>query len=159
MIAVYKYIKSTEDISDGIILYRSGSIAPDIILNSDRGVFFTSDASYFDNHPKMQFDEDFQKYLLLPTARVWDPSAEFDMFEIDGYDKICCLISDLDKFGIDDECDWELDEKLGVTSSDGLAIAGKKLGYDATVIRNIWYHHGTFDEYAVYNPSVIRTLD
>ena len=68
------------------------------------------------------------------------------------------LLADLDKFGIEDECDWEVDEGYGITSTDGLAIAGKRLGYDATVIRDIFYHHGYFDEYAVYNPDIIKSI-
>jgi len=154
-----RYIRSNGDIPQGgIVLYRVGSTDPNIIANSDRGVFFTTDPDYFDNHPKMTFDEDYKQYLLFPNARVWDPEKDFKVFDNDGYDKIYCLISDLDKFNIYDECDWEIDEGYGITSTDGLAIAGKKLGYDATVVRDIWYHHGRFDEYAVYNPSVIQPL-
>lgn len=152
-----RYVKS--DTTSGIALYRSGSVDPDVMRNSDRGVFFTTSPEYFINHTKMDFTEDFKQYLLLPNARIWDPSAKFDLFEVDGYDYICCLTSDLEKFGIEDECDWELDEGLGVTSTDGLAIAGKQLGYDATVIRDVWYAHGHFDEYAVYNPNVIKLVE
>jgi hypothetical protein len=144
--------------NNGVILYRSGNTKPSVILNSDRGVFFSTDPAYFVNHSQMDFPEETRKYLLSPTAKVWDPAKEFELYEADSWSNIVCLMTDLEKFGIEDECDYEIEEKYGVTSTDGLAIAGKNLGYDATVIRNIWYRHGAFDEYAVYNPSVIKPL-
>ena len=152
-----RYIKSSEEIPEGgVILYRSGSTDPDTIANSDRGVFFTTGPDYFDNHPYITFKEEFRRYVLLPNARVWDPKSEFEFYEAENWDKIVCRISDLEKFGLEDECDWEIDEGYGITSTDGLAIAGKELGYDATVIRDVWYFHGSYDEYTVYNPAVIQ---
>lgn len=152
-----RYIRGHENIvPDGTILYRSGSIDPAVILNSDRGVFFATSADYFNNHSKMSFTDKVNAYLLLPSANVWDPQADFTVYNSDSYDRIFCLLSDLACFDIEDESDVDMPDGYGITSTDGLAIAGKKLGYDATVIRNIWYHHGYYDEYAVYNPLVLR---
>ena len=153
-----RYIRTNSNIS-GTILYRSGSTDPNIIANSTKGVFFVTDPEYFNDHPYMDFDEQYKQYLLLPSARVWEPEKEFEVFEINNWDYISCLLSDLEKFGLYDECDWEIEDGYGVTSTDGLAIAGKKLGYDAMAIHHIYYHHGYFDEYVVYNPAVLRELD
>lgn len=151
-----KYIKATQ--VDGTILYRSGSVEPSAIANSDRGVFFADSPKYFYKHPYINFEkmEPYKRYMLLPNAKVWEPEKEFEEFVVNSWDYIGCLISDLEKFGLEDECDWEMDEGWGATSTDGLAIAGKELGYDATVIRGVDYHHGYFDEYAIYNPAVIK---
>ena len=151
-----RYIRA--DTSDGVILYHEGVVDPLRMRNSLMGVFFATRPDYFVQHPYITFTKNIQQYLLLPTARVWDPLTDFELFEPEGWDKIRCLQSDLDRFDIWDECDWELDAKYGITSTDGLGFAGKKLGYDATVIRGVRYRHGTFDEYAVYNPSVIKLL-
>lgn len=154
-----RYIKSAyDDIGDGVILYRIGNTEPSIISTSPMGVFFANKPDYFYNHPKMNFTGDFKRYMLAPNALVWDPAKDFTVFDNDGYDKIYCLLSDLDKFGLEDECDWEVAEGYGITSTDGLAYAGKRLGYDALVIRHIWYQHGYFDEYVVYNPDVIKPI-
>lgn len=154
-----RYIKLSEEVPEGgVILYREGSLDPLRMRNSLMGVFFSTDPAYFVTHPYINFSEDIQRYVLLSTAHVWDPAEDFEIFKPEGWDKILCLKSDLDKFGIWNECDWDLNEKYGITSTDGLGFAGKQLGYDATVIRNVYYHHGKFDEYAVYNPAVIKPL-
>lgn len=150
-----KYIfgSSTE-----VVLYHEGPIDPIRMRNSLMGVFFATNPEYFTQHPYINFSKNINQYSLLPNARVWDPATDFKLFEPEGWDKILCLKSDLDRFDIWDECDWEIDEQYGITSTDGLGFAGKRLGYDATIIRNIWYPHGTFDEYAVYNFAVIEPI-
>ena len=146
----------------GIILYRDGSI--DYMEVSPTGVFFTTDLAYLKNNEDMgDFGsaERAETYLLLPQAKVWNPAIEFKYYEPWGWGNIVCTVGDLEKFGIDDECDWEIDEGYGVTSTDGLAWAGKQLGYDATLISDVPRNHGwgeRFDEYAVYNPAVLRRL-
>lgn len=151
-----RYIRANTN--NGIIIYRSGSVDPNVIANSDTGVFFANDPGYFHNHNQMTFTEPYKQYLLLPNARVWDPAKEFEVYEAESWGCIFCLMTDLEKFGLSDEYDYEMDEAYGATSTDSLAIAGKELGYDATVIRDVWYAHGYYDEYAVYNPSVIQPL-
>lgn len=142
----------------GVIIYHEGVVDTCRMRSSTMGVFFASDQNYFVQHPYINFTKDIKRYILNSTAHVWNPANDFKLFEPEGWDKIYCLKSDLDQFDIWDECDWELDEKYGVTSTDGLGFAGKRLGYDAIVIKNVRYPHGTFDEYVVYNPAVIEPI-
>ena len=101
-----------------------------------------------------------KRYLLNPKAKIFDPAKLFKVFKPISYDNIQVLVSDLEKYGIEDECDFELDDKFGVTSTDGLALAGKELGYDGTIIRNIprFNEVNGFDEYAIYNPEDIKLI-
>lgn len=151
-----------EENENGIMLYRVGGI--DKMLDSRKGLFFSTNLDYFRNNDNLGKDyspEKARRYRLLPNAKVFDPAKEFEYFDPNSWWDIRCMMSDLNRFGIEDECDFEMDEEYGVTSTDGLALAGKKLGYDATVIRGIprdrWMHN-PFDEYAVYNPAVLRRL-
>lgn len=148
-----------EDDSEGIVIYRIGKI--DHMADSKEGLYFTSDPAYFDHNDYFvgYSPDQAESYVLLPNARVWDPAAEFEYFDPNGWSDIRCMMSDLEKFGIEDECDFEMPEDEGVTSTEGLARAGKKLGYDAAVIRGIPMLRGkTIDEYAIYNPSVLKPL-
>jgi len=160
-----RYIKLSDASDVGITLYRVGPI--DYMVSSPVGIFFTPDLSYLDGNPNLGPDYSHtkaKKYKLLPTARVWDPAKEFEYYSPDSWSSILCKASDLQRFNIDDECDYEgLNDDYGITSTDGLAFAGKKLGYDATLIREVpWdsstYYHTRYDEYAVYNPAVIKPL-
>ena len=153
-----RLIFASENAENGIILYRDSVVDPLRMKNSTYGVFFTTNSDYFVDHPYINFTGDTYRYLLLPSANIWDPAAEFELFKPEGWDKILCLSSDLDRFGLYDECDWELDDHYGITSTDGLGFAGKRFGYDAVVIRNVYYNHGRFDEYIVYNFNVLKPL-
>lgn len=155
-----RYVKSsTLDIppNGGTILYRVGDI--DTMSSNSCGVFFATKLSYFNYNEYLGYlAENAHKYLLSPQAKIWDPARDFQVFNIYSWSNIVCLMSDLDKYGIEDECDYEIEDEYGVTSTDGLALAGKKLGYDATVIHGVWYDNEQFDEYAVYNPTVIKPI-
>ena len=152
-----RYIKSSTHDRE-VILYHEGIVDPLRMRNSLMGVFFATAPDYFVEHPYITFQHEIQRYLLLPSANVWNPKADFEMFEPEGWDKIRCLKTDLDKFGVADEGDWKLNNTYGITSTDGLGFAGKRLGYDATIIPGVRYLHGTFDEYAIYNFNVIKLV-
>ena len=150
------YAKS--DNSDGVILYRDGEVEG--LENSRMGVFFTTDLAYLTNNQNLYNHSHLnaKRYLLLPQAKVWDPASEFEYYDAWSWDNIVCTLSDLERFGIEDECDYEMDEGYGVTSTNGLALAGKRLGYDATLISDVCLFGSAYDEYAVYNPAVIKPL-
>ena len=144
--------------NDGVILYRDGEVEG--LENSPMGVFFTTDLEYLNNNQNLYNHSHTRakRYLLLPQAKIWNPASEFEYYEAWSWDNIVCTTADLEKFGLYDECDYEIDEGYGVTSTTGLAEAGKRLGYDATLISDVCLFGPHYDEYAVYNPMVITPL-
>ena len=150
-----------ESLDKGLILYRVGNIEQ--MSDSKLGLFFSTDLNYLKNNHDLgstYSPNKAKRYLLNPKAKIFDPAKLFKVFKPISYDNIQVLVSDLEKYGIEDECDFELDDKFGVTSTDGLALAGKELGYDGTIIRNIprFNEVNGFDEYAIYNPEAIKLI-
>lgn len=144
------------------MLYRVGSL--DGMRDSPKGLFFTANPSYLEGNMELgprYSATNARAYSLKPGSRVFDPEAEFELYEPYGWDNIRVLTSDLDRFGIEDETDFDMDPKYGTTSTEGLAIAGRKLGYDATVIRGVprRQESAEYDEYAVYNPDSVISCD
>ena len=85
-----RYIKSNEDIPQGgVILYRDGSL--DYMEASNCGVFFTTDLEYLRDNDMLSgySPENAKKYLLLPSAKVWDPAKEFSQYEPNSFSEIC----------------------------------------------------------------------
>lgn len=158
---------------NGVVLWRvwtddgKKDSPPPESFHSDRGVFFASNPEYF----KYQTILGYQNltsvpYLLKSGVKVFDQLDENS--EI-GSKAIINTWSDIRlpgpimrKYDIEDECDFEMDGDFGVTSTDGLGIVGRKLGYDATVIKNIPSDHGwdgkVYTEWVVYDSKNVERI-
>ena len=133
--------------------------------NSTR--FFADDLSYFDKSDTGYSKEDAKKYLLnTKDFKVFDPMRELDL-EADTWSVIWGTIGEFDNFDIYWECEDEnLDENdpnyMVYTSTDDLAEAGRRLGYDVTILRDIPNDHGwgePYTEYAVHNSRCVKLAD
>jgi len=146
----------TQRTSEGdIILYRVGDLDFD---RAKYGLFFVDDLGYYTSHDQATSykAKDAKRYVLSSEARVWDPVKELGL-EVEYWSKIIGLMSVFKKYGIEDECDYEMDERYGVTSTDGLTIVGHRLGYDAMVVRETaCISPGNYaNEYVVFNKDMI----
>lgn len=130
--------------------------------NSTR--FFADDLSYFDKSDTGYSKKDAKKYLLnTKDFKVFDPMRELDL-EADTWSTIWGTIGEFDSFDIYWECeDEDLDEDdpdyMVYTSTDDLAEAGRRLGYDVTILRDIPNDHGwgePYTEYAVHNSRCVK---
>lgn len=141
-------------------IYRVDDRNRNIFVDTN-GIYFASDLDYYDGSETGYDRNDAKCYLLYGNAKLFDPMKMFST-AVHLWSWITMDISDMERFGIEDETDWEEKEGLGNTSTQGLADAGKRLGYDGTILRDIPNDHGwgkPFTEYALYNSNIAKRLE
>lgn len=148
---------------DSVVAYRVGDV--DQII--DRPVFFTGDREYY-KHSQTGYDGgSAERYSIeLKGHKVWDPMAELGL-DAETWATVWGKVGDFRRLGIeydysDDMDDGELpDDWVVYTSTDELAFAGRRLGYDVVVLRDIPGDFGygpSYDEYAVNDASCLKRL-
>ena len=141
-------------------MYRVDDLGRNSFVDTN-GVYFASDVDYYDGSETGYKRSDAKCYLLYGNAKLFDPMKMFRTV-VNSWSWITMDISDMERFGIEDETDWEEKDGLGNTSTQGLADAGKRLGYDGTILRDIPNDHGwgkPFTEYALYNSNIAKRLE
>lgn len=139
-----------------LIVYRQGN---------PNGWFYATNKEYYGEKGNIHFWGSYNEYAFeICKAKVWYVFEELEKemgndFAVIGWDYIQVTQDWLDKQGLIDECDWDLLEKLGVTSTDALAQLGKRKGYDATYFNRLPQPSGEeFDEIAIYNHDLIHKV-
>lgn len=140
-----------------IPIYRVGQI------EKGCGFFFAFDTEYYDFSDTAYRKNQAVKYLLNMDAKIWDPVAELDL-DVISWSRIDGRTKDFERYGIADECTWEQPEEISSTSTDGLAMAGKNLGYQAVIIREVPQTRRPynpkegygFDEICIFDTSIIK---
>lgn len=153
-----EFVHATIGENKWIPIYRVGEIE-----KSEFGYFFAFDLDYYDYTDTSYKRKDAKRYLLNMNAKIWDPVKELNL-DVISWSRIDGLTKDFEKYGISDETDWEMDEKYSSTSTDGLASAAKRLGYQAVIIRSVpqcrrpWYNDDDsgFDEICIFDTSIIK---
>lgn len=124
------------------------------------GLFFAFDLDYFDQSMTSYKRTEAVEYLLDLNAKIWDPVTELNL-EVDSWSAIYGLTTDFDKYRIAENDEYEAIEGYSVTTTDDLASAGKRLGYQAVYLTGIPGGAGwgdNFDEIAVFDKSIIERI-
>lgn len=144
------------------VVYRVDTYAGDRTQFKDKSVFFTDSLDYFDKSMTGYKKEDAKKYYInLHDFKVFDPVNELNL-DADTWSTIWGSVEDFDEYDINYEFsdDSSDDEIFAFTSTDDLAEAGRKLGYDITIIRDIPNDYGRgekFTEYVVHNSNAVKS--
>ena len=144
-----------------IKVYRVGEDEKEY-KNSTR--FYASSLDYFDYSDTGYDKNDAKPYLLnLTDFKVWNPIKELKL-NVNSWSHIEGRIKDFEKYNIYylDYDDVDEDFEFGYVCTDDLADAGRKLGYDVTILENIPSNHGwgdNFTEYAVHNSNAIKSIN
>lgn len=154
------YSKSLEqrrrETKDGYVtVYRVGQVD-----DFKDGLFFAFNLSYYDKSMTGYKKENAVEYLLDLNADIWNPMDELKL-EIEGWTHIYGLTSDFDKYNIQEDDELEATEGYSVTSTDCLAAAARRLGYQAVYLRGIPNDSGwgdDYDEIAVFDKSIIERI-
>ena len=155
------YSKSFEqrrkESKDGYVtVYRVGQVDN----TGEFGIFFTFDTGYYEKSRTGYDKKNAVEYVLDLNSNIWNPIKELNL-QVETWWNIIGLTSDFEKYGIEDEADYDIDEKWSVTSTEGLAYTGKCMGYQAVYLEGIpndggW--GGKFDEIAVFDKSIIERI-
>jgi hypothetical protein len=140
---------------DGYVtVYRVGQVE-----DFKDGLFFAFDLDYYANSDTSYTADRAVEYLLDLNANIWDPIDELNL-DVYEWHRIDGLTSDFEKYGIKDECDWEMSEEFSSTSTEGLAKVAKRLGYQAVYLHGMHYSSSgtTIDELAVFDKSIIERI-
>ncbi len=123
------------------------------------GLFFAFDLDYYANSDTSYTADRAVEYLFDLNANIWNPIDELNL-DVWEWSRIDGKTVDFEKYGIRDECDWEMSEEFSSTSTDGLWRAGKKLGYQAVYLHGMHYSSsGTdIDELVVFDKSLIERI-
>lgn len=123
------------------------------------GLFFAFDLDYYSKSDVSYTADRAVEYLLDLNANIWDPIDELNL-DVYEWHRIDGLTADFEKYGITDECDWEMSEEFSSTSTEGLAKVAKRLGYQAVYLHGMYYSSSgaTIDELAVFDKSIIERI-
>lgn len=146
-----------------IPIYRVG----DLDFNGF-GFYFAFDEEYYDYTDTGYKFKDAKKYLLNMNARIWDPLKDAEWVDQISWADIRLPKDFCDEYGIYYE-DLSEDENKPdcMTSTDDIMAAGKELGYQAVILREIpqtrrpWNSNGDnyFDEICIFDTSIIKKCD
>ena len=132
--------------------------------NVQGGVFYAESLDYFDHSDTGHRRAD-AKPFFLNTTGFFDPMNEMRNLIVNSWGDILGRESDFEKFGIEDETfddrgQYNDGEEILVTSTDGLAYAAQKQGYNGVILRDIPQNDGrAFTEYAAYNSNSVKSAD
>lgn len=156
-------LKEDGRLPGSVVAYRVGDVDQAI----SRPIFFTNDLSYYDHSQTGYEKKDAERYSIeLRGHKVWDPMTELGL-SADTWATVWGKVGDFRRLGIgydysDEMDDDELPDNWVVyTSTDELAFAGRRLGYDVVVLRDIPGDNGRgpkYDEYAVNDASCVKRL-
>lgn len=136
------------NINEDLTLYRVGEVGS--------GTFFADNLDYYDHSMTDYNKKDAKAYSLdLSSAKVFDPMKDLG-WDANTWSDIEGKVEDFEKFGIDYESDEG--DTWGHTSTDDIAYAIQKLGYDVLILRGIRGDHGygpAFNEYVIYNTNLL----
>lgn len=144
-------------------VYRVGDIA----TGRNYPMFFADKLEYYDYSETGYGKEGAEEYILtLDGFKVWNPIEELGLTPYSWSD-IRGPIEVLEENGIYVEMDWddEIDGDGKVyheasTSTDSLAMAGKRKGYDIIILKDIPVDFGPyFTEYAVCTTKCLKEID
>lgn len=143
-----------------IKLYHIGSLEKPIL-------FFADDKDYYKDSQITYKPEEIKEYNInFTNAKIWKPIDDLNL-SVDNWSTIWGKVEDFKKYNIafeysDDVAEEDLlDNFLVYTSTDDLATAGKKLGYDATILNNIAspFTDTKYNEYIIYNKNIIKDTE
>lgn len=138
-------------INEDLTLYRVGDV--------DSGTFFADSLDYYDHSMTGYSRKDAKAYSVdLSATKVFDPMKEFG-WEPYTWSNVVGKIEDFENYGI--EYESEEGDEYGYTSTDDIAYAIQKLGYDMLILRDIRGDNGwgpAFNEYVVYNTSILAPV-
>ncbi len=130
------------------------------------GVFYAGDLEYYDNSDTGYKAVDAKEFLLASNTYIWNPIEELGL-EANNWSDILGPKSVFDKYEIEDEADtnrgtWN-GEEVYQTSTDGLVMAAKRMGYEGVVLKGIpqtgSYNYDGFTEYAIFNSDRVKSAD
>lgn len=140
-------------------IYRVGQITHD---EKGWGFFFSFELDYFDYSDTGYKRINAKKYYLNMNSKIWDPINELNL-DVNTWSDIRGTAEIFDKYDIEYE---QLDDDGFdcMTTTDDLATAGKHLGYQAVIFREIPqtqrpYNKNEdygFDEICIFDTSIIK---
>lgn len=128
------------------------------------GVFYAESLDYFDFSDTGHRREK-AKPFFINTTGFFDPMNEMRNLIVNSWGDILGRQSDFEKFDIEDEThedrgQYNDGEEILVTSTDGLAIAAQRQGYNGVILRDVPQNNGkAFTEFAVYNSNSVKSAD
>lgn len=128
------------------------------------GVFYADDIDYFKASDTGYSAKDAKSFFMNPDG-FFDPLSEMKDVVVNGWSDILGRRSDFERFDIEDESEgdrgkYRNGEEICQTSTDGLALAGQRLGYDGVVLKDIPTNTSkTYSEYAVFNSNSVKSAE
>ena len=129
-------------------------------FHADDGLFFAGDKGYY-KYSTTGYDADSAfRYVMQDSARVFRPLDEIPNTYAMSWSDIRMPLETCERLGLEDENSepdiYESGE--AVTSTVGLAMLGRRLGYDATEM-DIPQYMGHFREFAVYDSHTVKLFE
>jgi hypothetical protein len=139
---------NSSNINEDLTLYRVGDVG--------KGTFFADNLDYYDHSMTDYNKKDAKAYSIdLSSAKVFDPMKDLG-WDANTWSDIEGKVKDFEKYNIYYESDEG--DTWGHTSTDDIAYAIQKLGYDVLILRDIRGDNGygpAFNEYVVYNTNLL----